>query len=190
MAVGLATKFALCNEEWEAPGGRPGPPGGPGGPSSPREAHREMRELLRDGRMGMLVCGIVIAGVTAGFALEEPLLETAMRTAPASVVCVVLLIALAVSMARTASLVIVAGVPLVDEMGELRRRTGSPVDPTAPWTQSGGSAGPFPGSGWDHVRAVLAAAHVRSVRIHQAVTWAMVTVGCFFAWTVAVLVTV
>ena len=49
------------------------------------------------------------------------------------------------------------------------------------------SADPFPVSGWEHVRAVLAAAHFRGVRIHQALTWASITVACFFVWTVAVL---
>jgi hypothetical protein len=146
-----------------------------------------MQELLRDGRTGMLVCGTIIAAVTLGLALEEPLLRKALHAGAASAVCGVLLIALTVSMVRTATLMIAAGWPLVDELGELRRRTGAPVDPNAPWTSAGLSAGPFPVSGWEHLRAVLAAAHFRSVRVHQAMTWASIAVACFFAWTMAVL---
>jgi len=188
MAIGSAAQFGLCNEDRDFAGGRSAPPEDDGGRSSPIAAHRDMQELLRDGRTGMLVCGTTMAAVTVGFALEEPLTRSALHAGAASAVCAVMLIVLAVSMIRTAILMIAAGWPLVDELGELRRRTGAPVDPTAPWTSSGGSAGPFPMSGWEHMRAVLAAAHFRSVRIHQALTWASITVACFFAWTVAVLV--
>lgn len=178
MAFGMAPELTMCNSDG----------GGPGPRSSPASADRDMRELLRDGRTGMLVSGTTIAAVTLGLALEEPLLPRALHAGAASAVCGVLLIALTVSMARTAMLMIAAGWPLVDELGELRRRTGAPVDPSAPWTSAGLSAGPFPVSGWEHLRAVLAAAHLRSVRVHQAMTWASIAVACFFAWTVAVLV--
>ena len=188
MASGITAQFSRCNEDQETPGRRPAPTEADGGHPSPTTAHRDMHELLRDGRTGMLVCGTTIAAVSVGFALEGQQIRSALQAGPASGVCVVLLIALTVSMVRTIILMIAAGWPLVDELGELRRRTGAPVDPTAPWTSSGGSAGPFPESGWEHVRAVLAAAHLRSIRIHQALTWAGITVGCFFAWTVAVLV--
>ena len=186
MAFGTVAQFGLCDEDGTA-GGRPSPTEDAGERPSPTAAYRDMRELLRDGRTGMLVCGTTIAAVTVGFALEGPQTRSALHAGAASVACVVLLIALAISMIRTVSLMISAGAPLVDELGELRRRTGAPVDPTAPWTSAGGSAGPFPVSGWEHVRAVLAAAHFRSVRIHQALTWASITVACFFVWTVAVL---
>lgn len=188
MASGITAQFGLCNEDRETAGGRSSPTEAAGGRSSPTAAYRDMQELLRDGRTGTLVCGTTIAAVTVGFALEEPQIRSALHAGAASAVCVVLLIALAVSMVRTVILMIAAGWPLVDELGELRRRTGAPVDPTAPWTSSGGSAGPFPVSGWEHVRVVLAAAHFRSVRIHQALIWASITVACFFVWTVAVLV--
>ena len=187
MAIGTTAKFGLWNEDPDTTGMRSLPPDGDDGRSSPATAHRDMQELLRDGRTGMLVCGTTMAAVTVGFALEEPLTRSALHAGAASAVCVVLLIGLAVSMIRTVILMIAAGSPLVDELGELRRRTGAPVDPSAPWTSSGGSAGPFPMSGWEHTRAVLAAAHYRSVRMHQALTWASITVACFFAWTVAAL---
>lgn len=177
MALGMAPELSLFSSDRET-----------AGPSTPGGANRDMRELLRDGRTGMLVCGATIAAVTLGFAVEGPLLRNALHAGAASVVCVVPLLALAVSMVRTAILMLAAAGPLVDELGELRRRTGAPVDPTAPWTSAGGSAGPFPVSGWEHLRVVLAAAHFRSVRIHQAMTWAIISVACFFAWTVAVLV--
>lgn len=188
MAIGTAATFGLWNEDRESTGMGPATPEGDDRRSSPTAAHRDMQELLRDGRTGMLICGTTIAAVTVGFALEEPLTRSALHEGAASAVCAVLLIALAVSMIRTVILMIAAGSPLVDELGELRRRTGAPVDPAAPWTSAGGSAGPFPMSGWEHARAVLAAAHFRSVRIHQGLTWASITVACFFAWTVAAMV--
>lgn len=186
MAFGTTAEFGVYHEDQKTPGGRTPPP--ESGHRAPAAASRDMRELLRDGRTGILVCGTTLAAVTLGFALEEREARSALHVGAVSAVCVVLLIALAVSMIRTAVLMIAAGSPLVDELGELRRRTGAPVDPSAPWTSSSGSAGPFPASGWDHVRAVLAAAHFRSVRLHQALMWAGITVACFFAWTIAVLV--
>ena len=177
MTLGTAPELWLCSTEEDRASERS---------VSRSEALADMGELLHDGRAGMLVCGVTIAAVTLGFALEEPQLARALH-AGAAVVCVVLLIALAASVVRTATLMIAAGSPLVDELGELRRRTGAPVDLSAPWIAAGGSAGPFPASGWEHVRVVLAAAHVRSVRIHRALIWASISAGCFFVWTLAVL---
>lgn len=149
----------------------------------PDDALREMAELLRDTRPGMLVSGITVAAVTVGTAIEEMVLPMNLHAGAGTFLGLALLGILAVSVIRTAVLMIVAGRPLMDELGELRRRTGAPVDPTVPWTPVRRMPTANPTPGWERARAVLAAAHFRNARIHLALTWATVAIISFSAWT-------
>jgi hypothetical protein len=40
---------------------------------------------------------------------------------------------------------------------------------------------------WTRVNLMLGAARIRRERLHLADTWAVITVACFLAWTVTVL---
>jgi hypothetical protein len=149
----------------------------------PDEALREMAELLRDTRPGMLVSGVTVAAVTVGVAVEETVLPVNLHAGAGAFLGLVLLGILAVSIVRTAVLMRAAGRPLMDELGELRRRTGAPVDPTVPWTPIRKLPLASPAPGWERARAVLAAAHFRNERMQMALTWATVTIISFAAWT-------
>jgi hypothetical protein len=149
---------------------------------------REMAELLRDARPGILVSGITVASVTVGVAIEEVLLPVKLHPGVGTVLCLGLLGVLALSLIRTAVLMISAGRPLMDELGELRRQTGAPVDPNVPWTPVTTLHFASRTTAWDRAQAVLAAAHFRNTRIQLALTWATVAIICFCGWTLMLLV--
>jgi len=152
------------------------------------EVLREMAELLRDARPGMLVSGFTVAAVTVGVAVEETLLPMNLHAGAGSAASVGLLAVLALSVIRTAVLMISADRPLLDELGELRREIGAAVDPNVPWRPTRTRIAISQAPGWDRVRAMLAAAHFRSIRTHMALTWATFAIICFLAWTLVSLV--
>ena len=149
---------------------------------------RDLAELLRDARPGMLVSGVTVAAVTVGVAIEAVAVPVNLHAGVGTVVCLGLLAVLALSVIRTAVLMIVAGRPLMDQLGELRRLTGAPVDPTVPWTPVGRLTATPRAVLQDRARAVLAAAHFRNVRIQLALTWATIAIICFCAWTLSLLI--
>jgi hypothetical protein len=149
---------------------------------------RDLAELLRDARPGMLVSGVTVAAVTVGVAIETVAVPINLHAGVGTVVCLGLLAVLALSVIRTAVLMIVAGRPLMDQLGELRRLTGAPVDPTVPWTPVGRPSVTPRAVLQDRARAVLAAAHFRNVRIQLALTWATIAIICFCAWTLSLLI--
>ena len=164
-----------------------------GGPMTERQPSdedtlREMAELLRDARPGMLVSGVTVAAVTVGVAVEEVALPVNLHPGVGTVLCLGLLAVLALSLIRTAVLMISAGRPLMDQLGELRRQTGAPVDPTVPWTPVRRLHVAARTTVWDRTQAVLAAAHFRNTRIQLALTWATVSIICFCAWTLMLLI--
>lgn len=157
--------------------------------SSPAdETLREMAELLRDARPGMLVSGLTVAAVTVGVAVEAAAVPINLHAGVATVICLGLLAVLALSVIRTAVLMVVAGLLLMDQLGELRRQTGAPVDPTVPWTPVRTLPLAEPTAVWDRAQAVLAAAHFRNARIHLALGWATIAMIGFCAWSLALLI--
>jgi hypothetical protein len=156
--------------------------------SSVDETLREMAELLRDARPGMLVSGVTVAAVTVGVAVEAVAVPVNLHAGIGTVVCLGLFAVLALSVIRTTTLMIVAGRPLLDQLGELRRQTGAPVDPTVPWTPVRRLPLPSRTTVLDCAQRVLAAAHFRNARIHLALGWAIITMISFCAWTLAVLI--
>jgi len=152
------------------------------------EALREIAELLRDARPGMLVSGFTVAAVTVGVAVEEAVLPMNLHAGAGTALCLGLLAVLALSVIRTAVLMISADRPLLDELGELRREIGAAVDPNVPWRTTRTRIAISQAPGWDRVRAMLAAAHFRSIRTHMALTWATFAIICFSAWTLVALI--
>lgn len=153
------------------------------------ETLREMAELLRDSRPGMLVSGVTVAAVTVGVVVEAVAVPVNLHAGVGTVVCLGLLAVLALSVVRTAALMLLAGRPLMNQLGELRRQTGAPVDPTVPWTPVRSLPLPPRSAVWDRAQAVLAAAHFRNARMHLALGWATVAMIGFCAWSLALLIT-
>jgi hypothetical protein len=157
--------------------------------SAAGETLREMAELLRDARPSMLVSGITVAAVTVGVAVEAIAVPINLHAGVGTVICLGLLAVLVLSVIRTAALMLLAGRPLMDQLGELRRQTGAPVDPTVPWTPVRILPLASPMAVWDRAQHVLAAAHFRNARIHLALGWATVAMIGFCAWSLALLIT-
>lgn len=149
---------------------------------------RELAELVRDARPGMLVSAVTIVAVTVGVAVEAVALPVNLHAGAGTVIFLGLFALLALCVLRTAILMIGAGRPLMDELGELRRQTGAPVDPTVPWTPVRRLPMTSGIAVWERrAHAVIAAAHFRNARIHLALTWATIAIISFCAWTLALL---
>jgi hypothetical protein len=157
------------------------------GPSTD-ETLRAMTELLREARPAMVVSGVAVAAVTAGVAVEEVILPTYVHGGVGAVLYVGFLGALVACVVRVVSLMISASRRLMDELGELRRQTGAPVDPRVPWTPVRNVSTSSPLLRRRRMEAVISAAHFRNLRVHQALGWAAISVICFFAWTLVSLI--
>lgn len=155
---------------------------------SPDDTLRAMTELLREARPAMVVSGVAVAAVTVGVAVEEAVLPMRLHAGLGSVVYAGLFAALAACVIRAVGLMISASRPLVDELGEMRRQMGAPVDPRVPWTPVRTLVPASPGMCHKRMQAVLSAAHYRNARIHQALGWSAIAVICFFAWTLVSLI--
>ena len=160
----------------------------PSAGDAPEDTLREMAEMLRDARPGMLVSGITVAAVTVGVAVETVAVPVKLHAGVGTVIYLGLLAVVALCVIRTAILMIVAGRPLMDQLGELRRLTGAPVDPKVPWTPMRRLPVMSPRAVGERAQAVLAAAHFRNSRIHLALTWATFAIVCFCAWSLALLI--
>jgi hypothetical protein len=75
-----------------------------------------------------------------------------------------LLLLVMLSWLRTSALVILAEWPVAVAFGELRRATGAPVDPSAPWLPTGARPMVASDFGWDQVVPLIAAANLRHAR--------------------------
>jgi hypothetical protein len=93
-----------------------------------------------------------------------------------------LLVLVMVSWLRTSLLVVLAERPVAGALGELRRVTGAPVDPSAPWLPLGVRPIPASDLGWDHVVPLIAATNLRHARARLAFSWAVITTTGFCVW--------
>src|SRR6266566_1685357 len=153
------------------------------------ETLREMNELLRDTRPSVRMSRAIVVAVTVGAAVEAAAVPINLHAGVGTVVCLGLLAALALSVIRTTALMALAGRPLMNQLGELRRQTGAPVDPTVPWTPVRILPLASPAAVRDRAQRALAAAHFRSERLHLALGWATVAMIGFCAWSLALLIT-
>ena len=152
------------------------------------ETLREVAELLRDARPGMWVSRITVAAVTVGVAVETAAVPINLHAGVGTVLCLGLLAVLALCVLRTAILMVGSGRPLMDQLGELRRQTGAPVDPTVPWTPVRALPLASATAVQKRLEHVLATAHFRNERMHQALGWSTVAMIGFCAWSLALLI--
>ncbi len=147
----------------------------------------EMAGLLRDTRGSMLLGGSVLSVLTIGIALEAALSPSVLRPGLAGAVCVSLLGAVILCWLRAAALLLLASRPVLDQLNEHRWRTGAPLDPRVRWLAMPSVEDSEAAWSWARVNLMLGAARIRRERLHLADTWTFITVACFLAWTVAVL---
>ena len=147
----------------------------------------EMARLLHGTRGSLLLGGSVLSALTIGIALEAAFSPSVLRPGLAGVAAVSLLGCVVICWLRAAALLLLASRPILDQLNDHRWRTGAPLDPRVRWL-----AAPSVDDGeavwtWARVNMMLGAARVRRERLHLAGTWTFITVACFLAWTVAVL---
>jgi len=147
----------------------------------------ELAALLRDTRGSLLLGGSVLSALTIGIALEAALSPSVLRPGLAGVACVSLLAGVVLCWLRAAALLLLASRPVLDQLNDHRWRTGAPVDPRARWLTMPSVEDSEAAWNWTRVNLMLGAARIRRERLHLADTWTFITVACFLAWTVAVL---
>jgi hypothetical protein len=145
----------------------------------------EMAWLLRGTRGSVVLGGSILGALSVGIALEAAFSPSVLRPGLAGVVCVSLLGGLILCWLRAASLLLLASRPVLEQLNDHRWRTGAPLDPRVRWLT--GSSDGEAAWDWAQVNLMLGAVRVRRERIQAADTWAFVTVACFLAWTVTLL---
>jgi len=148
----------------------------------------ELAVLLSNTRGSMILGGSVLSALTIGIALEAAFSPSVLRSGLAGVVTVSLLGCVILCWLRAASLVLLAGRPILDQLNDHRWRTGAPLDPRVRWLSTPSVEDSEAAWSWARVNMMLGAARVRRERIELADTWTFITVACFLLWTAAVLV--
>ena len=146
----------------------------------------EMAVLLGNTRGSMILGGSVLSALTFGIAVEAAFSPYVLRPGLAGMVTVGLLGCVIVCWLRATALLLLASRPVLDQLNDHRWRTGAPLDPRVRWL-TGPSADGEAAWDWAHVNLMLGAVRHRRERIQLADTWAFITVACFLAWTVTVL---
>jgi hypothetical protein len=146
----------------------------------------EMARLLRGTRGRVVLGGSILSALSVGIAVEAAFSPSVLRPGLAGAACVALLAGLILCWLRAASLLLLASRPVLDQLNDHRWRTGGPLDPRVRWL-IGRSAEGEASWDWAQVNLMLGAIRVRLERIQAADTWAFITVACFLAWTVTVL---
>jgi hypothetical protein len=67
-------------------------------------------------------------------------------------------------------------------LGELRRVSGAPVDPSAPWRSLGVAPMADPDIAWEHIVLLIGTATLHHARSRLALRWAIITTVGFFLW--------
>jgi hypothetical protein len=147
----------------------------------------EMARLLRDTRGSLLLGGSVLSALTIGIALEAAFSPSVLRPGLLGAASVSLLVCVIICWLRAAWLLLLAGRPVLDQLNDHRWRTGAPLDPRVRWLASPSVEDSEAAWTWERLNMMLGAARVRRERLHLADTWTFITVACFLAWTVAVL---
>ncbi|MEU6036539.1 hypothetical protein ABZ801_14125 [Actinomadura sp. NPDC047616] len=160
----------------------------PGGPAN--EAVRA--DHLLGAAEGLLrTCGqdAAVAAAVLVLVLVGVLTQLAHGGGRLGVLPLVLLAPVAVTFTMSAGLAVRSRLTVVAALGEIRGRTGAPLDPGVPWT-------PFAlGTALDgrvldeELRRLLAAAHRCCELAWQAVVWGVATAVLCVCWTLAVVAT-
>ncbi|GLZ13905.1 hypothetical protein Acsp04_41400 [Actinomadura sp. NBRC 104425] len=142
-----------------------------------RAAEGLLRTCGQDAAVAAAVLAVVLLGVLA---------QVAHGGGRLGVLPLALLVPVAVTFAVSAGLAVRSRLMVVAALGEIRGRTGAPLDPGVPWT-------PFAlGTALDgrvldeQLRRLLAAAHRCCELAWQAVVWAVATAVLYVCWTLAV----
>jgi hypothetical protein len=87
---------------------------------------------------------------------------------------------------RAGVLLALAERPVTSALAELRRHTGAPVQPAAPWVADGIAKLTIFDLDRRQAQSLIAAASLRQARAQLALHWAMLAAGGFCVWTAVV----
>jgi hypothetical protein len=132
-------------------------------------------------RLTCLSAGLLAAVLVGAATVTAALLG---RGHPVSLGSVGLLLPVILSWLVTVVLVLIAERPVTGAFAELRRSTGAPVDPSAPWAPLG--VRPLADSAvtFGHVVPLIAAATRQHTRARLALSAAVITTAVFLLWMV------
>jgi hypothetical protein len=140
----------------------------------------QIMSLLGDTRCLVLASGALLTADIAGGAIVMSALLGSKEVAALSALGLLLLVML--SWLRASALVVLAEWPVAVAFSELRRATGAPVDPSAPWLPTGARPMVASDLGWDQVVPLIAAANLRHARARLALSWAVITTIGLCVW--------
>ncbi|MFD0903950.1 hypothetical protein [Actinomadura sediminis] len=152
---------------------RPGPR-----PEPPEDLLGQACALVRlcgqDAAMAAVLLTLVLVGTV-----------TRLAAGPPGAAALALLPVLAGSFATSASLAVRSRRTMVAVLGEVRGRTGAPLDPSVPWTTFASAAALDAGVRDRELRRLLSAAHRCGELSWRAVAWGVTTAVLFLFWTLA-----
>jgi hypothetical protein len=144
-----------------------------------------LTQLLNDTRTGTGLAGALLTAAAPSVAVTGMAWSRSLQ-AGASVCCLVLLVPVLLTWVRAGVLLALAGRPVTGALAELRRHTGAPVQPGAPWVPGGMSQATAFDLGRWHTQSLVAAASLRQTRTQLALRWAMLAAGACCVWTAVV----
>jgi hypothetical protein len=153
---------------------------------SARELLAEMAALIRDTRPYLIVSSAVAGAVLIGLAVEAAIVPVG-GPGPGAVAAGALFVVVALSLLRTLTLIVLAGLPLGQALSQHRVISGAPLDPRAPWASVPRLEDPGATWGWNRAYLLLSQARFRAERIQAATTWALVTTAAFLAFSAVLL---
>jgi hypothetical protein len=150
----------------------------------PAVALARIISLLSDTRRLILVTGALLAASVVAVGIVSSVLLG--RGIGFSLGSVGLLLPVLLTWMVSAVLLVQTESPVADVLGEVRRVTGAPVEPSAPWRSLGVRPMGEPDAEWDPVQ-FIGIVNFQHSRARLALFWAVIaTAGCL-AWTVFML---
>lgn len=148
----------------------------------------ELARLLRETRVNMLMAGCMLAAIAIGIAQDARFAVLTREAAMVRAFSIGVMLATVCCWLTAITMLAVAGRPVLSVLSELRWRTGSPLDPLAPWLTLP-AVGDNPEQWtWTRAHLLVAAAYLARHRIQRADTWTYAAASCFILWT-AIIVT-
>jgi hypothetical protein len=151
-------------------------------PAFDRGAVAEVIAITGDTRRLTHISGVLLGAVLVGAATATAALLV--RGQPLAIGTVGLLIPVIVGWLVTAGLVLCSDGPVTSAFSELRRATGAPVDPSAPWAPLGLRPLADVEMTWDYIVPLIAATRRQRERTHRALGAAVLTTAAFLVWMV------
>jgi hypothetical protein len=127
---------------------------------------------------------IISAGLLAAVLIGAATVTATMagRDKALAIGAVALLTPVIVSWLASGLFLLLSEGPVTGALGELRRVTGAPVDPSAPWRPLGLDSLTDPEVTWDYIVPLIGAATRRHARARFTLAAALVTTAAFLLW--------